>query len=77
MPYHIKKGSILGNAVPVDGTEYYAGDNHWTNDYEKRLIYENEIDANTQKATTVTRTIGDKSYTYQPTWWKNAIVVSE
>ena len=77
MPYHIKKGSILGNAVPVDGTEYYAGDNHWTNDYEKRLIYENEVDANAQKATTVTRTIGDKSYTYQPTWWKNAIVVSE
>jgi len=77
MPYHIKKGSILGNAVPVDGTEYYAGDNHWTNDYEKRLIYENEVDANAQKATTVTRTIGNKSYTYQPTWWKNAIVVSE
>ena len=77
MPYHIKKGSILGNAVPVDGTQYYAGDNHWTNDYNERLIYENEVDANAQKATTVTRTIGNKSYTYQPTWWKNAIVVSE
>ena len=77
MPYHIKKGSVLGSAVPTDGAEYYVGDNHWTNDYEKRLIYENEADANAQKATSVTRTIGGQSYTYQPAWWKNCIVVSE
>ena len=42
MPYHIKKGSILGSAVPTDGAEYYAGDNHWTNDYSKRKIYESK-----------------------------------
>ena len=77
MPYHIKKQSKLGSAVPTNGDEYYAGNNHWTNEYSKRLIYENETDANAQKATTVTRTIGGATYTYQPAWWKNAIVVSE
>ena len=77
MPYHIKKGSALGSAVPTDGAEYYAGDNHWTNDYSKRLIYENETDANAQKATTVTRTIGGQSYTYTPNWFKNSTVVEE
>ena len=77
MPYHIKKGSVLGSAVPTDGVEYYAGDNHWTNEYEKRLIYENEADANAQKATTVTRSIGGQSYTYTPNWFKNSIVVEE
>ena len=77
MPYHIKKTSVLGNAVPVGGAEYYAGDNTWTNVYENRKVYTNESDANAQKATTETRTIGDKTYTYQPAWWKNAIVVSE
>ena len=77
MPYHIKKISVLGSAVPTEGSEYYAGDNKWTNVYENRKVYTNESDANTQKATTETRTIGDKTYTYQPAWWKNAVVVSE
>ena len=45
-------------------TEYYAGDNHWTNDYSQRKIYENKSDADAQKATTETRTLGGKSYTY-------------
>ena len=31
MPYHIKKQSKLGSAVPTNGDEYYAGDNRWTN----------------------------------------------
>ena len=77
MPYHIKKGSILGSAVPTDGNEYYAGDNHWTNDYSQRKIYENELDANTVKHTTETRVIGNRTISYQPNWWKNAVVVSE
>ena len=77
MPYHIKKTSVLGNAVPVDGTEYYAGDNKWTNVYENRKVYTNESDANAQKATTITRTIGDKTYTYTPSWFKNSTVVEE
>ena len=77
MPYHIKKTSLLGSAIPTDGNEYYAGDNHWTNEYDKRKIYENEADANNQKASTETRITGGKTYTYQPTWWKNAVVVSE
>ena len=77
MPYHIKKSSLLGSAIPTDGNEYYAGDNHWTNIYENRKVYVNEADANAQKETTETRITGDKTYTYQPTWWKNAVVVSE
>ena len=77
MPYHIKKTSVLGNAVPVDGTEYYAGDNKWTNVYEDRKVYVNESDANAQKATTISRTIGDKTYTYTPSWFKNSTVVEE
>ena len=77
MPYHIKKSSLLGSAVPTDGSEYYAGENRWTNEYDKRKIYENEADSNNQKASTETRITGGKTYTYQPTWWKNAVVVSE
>ena len=77
MPWHIKKTSILGNAVPTDGIEYYAGDNHWTNEYDKRKVYSNEEDATTQKNTTITNVIGDKTITYQPQWWKDATVVSE
>jgi len=77
MPWHIKKSSILGNAIPTDGIEYYADDNHWTNEYDKRKVYSNEVDATTQKNTVETRTLGDKTITYQPQWWKNATVVSE
>tara|TARA_A100001011_G_scaffold298098_1_gene310957 strand:+ start:418 stop:642 length:225 start_codon:yes stop_codon:yes gene_type:complete len=74
VPYHIKKTSLLGSAIPTDGTEYYAGDNKWTNNYENRKVYVNEADANSQKNTTVTTNQG---ITYQPKWWANAIVVSE
>ena len=49
MPYHIKKSSLLGSAIPTDGNEYYAGDNHWTNIYENRKVYVNEADANRNK----------------------------
>ena len=77
MPWHIKKGSILGSAVPTGGQEYFAGDNHWTNDYDKRKVYSTEAAATAQKNTTVTRTLGDKTFTYQPKWWANATVVSE
>tara|TARA_B100001996_G_scaffold329872_1_gene277770 strand:+ start:234 stop:467 length:234 start_codon:yes stop_codon:yes gene_type:complete len=77
MPWHIKKGSILGSAVPTGGQEYFAGDNHWTNDYDKRKVYSTEAAATAQKNTTVTRTLGDKTFTYQPKWWADATVVSE
>ena len=52
MPYHIKTTSALGSAIPTDGVEYYSGDNHWTNEYDKRKIYENKSDADAQAATT-------------------------
>ena len=77
MPWHIKKGRILGSAVPTGGEEYFAGDNHWTNEYDKRKVYSTEAAATAQKNTTVTRTLGDKTFTYQPKWWANATVVSE
>ena len=77
MPYHIKKTSLLGSAIPTDGNEYYAGDNHWTNEYDKRKIYENEVDANLVKNTKETRVLGNRTISYQPSWWKNAVVVSE
>ena len=74
MPYHIKKTSILGSAVPDGGVEYYAGDNIWSNEYSKRKVYSNQADADAQKNTTITTSLG---ITYQPSWWKNATVVSE
>ena len=74
MPYHIKKESILGSAVPSGGIEYYAGDNSWSNDYSKRKVYANQADADAQKNTTITTDLG---ITYQPKWWANATVVSE
>ena len=77
MPYHIKKTSLLGSAIPTDGDEYYAGDNHWTNEYDKRKIYENEADADVVKNTKETRVLGNRTISYQPSWWKNAVVVSE
>ena len=77
MPYHIKKTSILGSAIPTDGSEYYAGDNNWTNEYNKRKIYVNEDDANVVKNTKETRVLGNRTISYQPSWWKNAVVVSE
>ena len=74
MPYHIKKTSVLGSAVPTDGEEYYAGNNSWTKIYEDRKVYANKADADAQKATTVTGSLG---ITYQPSWWKNSTVVEE
>ena len=74
MPYHIKKTSILGSAVPDGGVEYYTGENAWSNDYSKRKVYSTESAANAQKNTTITTDLG---ITYQPKWWANATVVSE
>jgi len=77
MPYHIKKGSILGSAVPTDGTEYYAGDNHWTNVYENRKVYTNKVDADAIKETVITKTLGGTTYSYTPTWFLTSTVVEE
>ena len=77
MPYHIKKGSILGSAVPTDGQEYYAGDNHWTNVYENRKVYTNKADADAIKETVITKTLGGTTYSYTPTWFLTSTVVEE
>ena len=52
MPFHIKTPSILNPSV---GDVYYKGDNAWTDLYDDRKVYENEADANADKATTVTK----------------------
>ena len=42
MSYHIVKTSILSEAVPTDGTIYYAGEGRWSNDYDNRKLFETE-----------------------------------
>ena len=74
MPYHIKKTSILGTAVPENGNESSTENDSWTNIYSDRNVYTNKADADAQKATTVTSNLG---ITYQPLWWKNSTVVEE
>jgi len=70
MPFHIKTPSILNPSI---GDVYYKGNNAWTDAYDSRKIYENEADANADKATTVTK----NGVTYTPKHFDNATVVSE
>ena len=43
----------------------------------KEKFNENEADANVVKNTKETRVLGNRTISYQPAWWKNAVVVSE
>ena len=70
MPCHIKTSSVLN---PTIGDVYYKGGNAWTDLYDDRKVYENEADANADKATTVTK----NGVTYTPKHFANATVVSE
>ena len=70
MPFHIKTTSVLN---PTIGDVYYKGGNAWTDLYDDRKVYENEADANADKATTVTK----NGVTYAPKHFANATVVSE
>tara|TARA_R100001463_G_scaffold25559_1_gene60490 strand:+ start:670 stop:882 length:213 start_codon:yes stop_codon:yes gene_type:complete len=70
MPFHIKTPSVLN---PTIGDVYYKGGNAWTDLYDDRKVYENEADANSDKATTVT----NNGVTYTPKHFSNATVVSE
>ena len=70
MPFHIKTPSVLN---PTIGDVYYKGGNAWTDLYDDRKVYENETDANADKATTVTK----NGVTYTPKHFDNATVVSE
>ena len=56
MPFHIKTPSVLN---PTIGDVYYKGGNAWTDLYDDRKVYENEADANADKATTVTKNGGN------------------
>jgi len=70
MPFHIKTPSVLN---PTIGDVYYKGGNAWTDLYDDRKVYENETDANADKATTVTK----NGVTYAPKHFANSTVVSE
>tara|TARA_R100001460_G_scaffold76751_1_gene117732 strand:+ start:38 stop:250 length:213 start_codon:yes stop_codon:yes gene_type:complete len=70
MPFHIKTPSVLN---PTIGDVYYKGGNAWTDLYDDRKVYENEADANADKATTVTK----NGVTYTPKHFDSATVVSE
>ena len=71
MPYHIKTPGTL------TGDVYWKGDNTWTVTYADRKQYANKSDADAQAATTQTETLGDKTISWTPGWWKNATVVTE
>ena len=69
MAYYIKTpGKLISSDV------YWKGNNTWTETYADRKLMDKES-ADIQAATTVTQTLGDKTYTYQPYWWKNCTVV--
>ena len=72
MPYHIKTPGALDV-----GDVYWKGDNTWTKTYADRKQYDNKSDADTQVDTTHTETLGNKTITYTPVWWKNSTVVTE
>ena len=68
MPYHVKTQGQLNV-----GDVYWKGDNHWTEIYADRKQFANISDANSVKATTVTK----NGITYQPKWFANSTVVTE
>ena len=68
MPYHVKTPGKL-----EVGDVYWKGDNTWTNTYADRKQFANISDANSVKATTVTK----NGITYQPKWFANSTVVTE
>ena len=68
MPYHVKTPGALNV-----GDVYWKGNNAWTETYADRTQFANKADADAIAATTVTK----NGYTYQPSWFKNATVVTE
>ena len=68
MAYHLTTpGKLTGSDV------YWKGDNHWTEIYADRKQFANISDANSVKATTVTK----NGITYQPKRFANSTVVTE
>ena len=72
MPHHIKSKGALGS-----GDIYYKADDTWTQVYANRKQYSAKADADALAATQITRTLGCRSYTYQPSIYKNSTVVTE
>ena len=72
MPFHVKSTGVMGT-----GDIYYEGGDSWTQVYANRKQCSSSSDATAVKNTQVTRTLGPKSYTYQPDIYKNSTVVTE
>ena len=72
MPFHVKSIGVMGT-----GDIYYEGGDSWTQVYANRKQFSSSSDATAVKNTQVTRTLGPKSYTYQPDIYKNSTVVTE
>ena len=72
MPFHVKSTGVMGT-----GDIYYEGGDSWTQVYANRKQFSSSSDATAVKSTQVTRTLGPKSYTYQPDIYKNSTVVTE
>tara|TARA_R100000008_G_C3482061_1_gene114356 strand:+ start:296 stop:514 length:219 start_codon:yes stop_codon:yes gene_type:complete len=72
MPFHVKSVGAMGT-----GTVYYEGGNRWTQVYADRKQYSSKSDADALAATSITRTMGGRSYSYQPDVFKNSTVVTE
>ena len=72
MPFHVKSTGVMGT-----GDIYYEGGDSWTQVYANRKQFSSSSDATAVMNTQVTRTLGPKSYTYQPDIYKNSTVVTE
>ena len=72
MPFHVKSTGVMGT-----GDIYYEGGDSWTQVYANRKQFSSSSDATAVKNTQVTRTLGPKSYTYQPDIYKNSTIVTE
>ena len=72
MPFHVKSVGAMGT-----GTVYYEGGNQWTQAYADRKQYSSKSDADALAATSITSTMGGRSYSYQPDVYKNSTVVTE
>ena len=68
MPFHVKTPSVLNT-----GDVYYVNEDHWTEDYDDRKVFNDESDANAVKTYSVTK----NGVTYTPKKNANATVVSE
>ena len=72
MPYHIKKTSLVSH-WNVGSDMYYSGNNHWSDDYTKRKVYESKALAEQDQSYRYTK----NGNTFHPGFWKNSTIITE